>query len=80
MNRTSSYINADAAVPNTGAHHKADKEYVPAMLHLNGVLVPALFTHEQIRTAAERAAKNPEDAPVGAWGSVPEFLRSLESN
>lgn len=77
MNRTSSYINADRKVENNDRKPMADSVYVAAMVRLNGELVPALFTVEQIQVAVDRADRDTVDCPVAAWTSVPDFLDTL---
>lgn len=51
------------AVENTARRFGSAQRYYPAYIRRAGKWEPAAFTYNELHSAIERAAKNPEDIP-----------------
>lgn len=58
---TVSRLYLDEEVPNADRKFGSDNLYAPAYVMVNSKWEPALFTATQLKTAIDRARKNPED-------------------
>lgn len=54
------------AVPNTKRKRNEAAQYYPVLMEVDGEPVWFMFTHNQLKVAAARADRNPEDIPTAA--------------